>query len=95
MDWIDELFDDVEDKVQLEPMQIFLIQERIIKSTISEEEKTMLLDEVEEPLTRERLNEINKRIDASSIHDNGVPYRQKDISKQLRWIQEEYKNQRK
>lgn len=91
MDWLDELLDGK--AVQLEPLPIYFLQQRILNSTMSEDEKSLMLDEVEEPLTKERLNEINLRLEMSRLADNGVPYRQSDTTKQLRWIQNELPRQ--
>lgn len=90
------LNDEIEDAfysgvVQLEPLPIYFLQQAILNSTMSEDEKSVMLYEVEEPLTQQRLSEIRLRLELSKLSDNGVPYRQTEISKQLSWIQNEYK----
>lgn len=84
--WIDDLFDDSE-KVELAVWVLPYWQMRILNTTMTEEEKNDLLEEIEEPLTKERLNEINLRLVQSQDRSEPIKYNQKGISNHLRWIQ--------
>ena len=87
-DDIEELFNE-SDIIELDIPSLAFWRTRIHNTTMTEMEKDGYLEEVENPLTRERLEEINLRLIQSADRSEPFRWTQTGISKHLKWIQHE------
>lgn len=92
MDWIDELFDDVDGRQSLPIDYVSVLWSQIADTSISCDEKRQLEIEVSEPITTERLEQIKLRIEQSRLSANErLPKNQTQTSKELSWLKHQKK----